>query len=158
MYAGVELYAPNLTSGVQATFAHVSTRASLLTLEFALTSDDACCFIDFGVSSEVAGLPFRRRGTLSLQPKGRPAFSRFLGSLLIANGCVSSFQVRPVQMSRMVFSFTPYSLATKLAFGFPEAGDMSSNLKISRAFSLHSLACGFEHWLCALVDFIQLSF
>ena len=89
---------------------------------------------------------FRRRGAVSLQPKGRPVFTGGLGLRSIASGCVSSRQVRPVQMSRMVFSFTPYSLAKRLALGFSAEDLLSDILKISIALSLVSTACGFGHW------------
>jgi hypothetical protein len=68
-----------------------------------------------GLPSPVAADVRRLRGPLSRRPGGRPVGRAMRGARRGSRWRVSSDQVRPVQMSRMAFSLTPYSCATEVA-------------------------------------------
>jgi hypothetical protein len=84
------------------------------------------------------------RGALSFRPKGRPVFTTFLGRRFVSKGRVSSCQVRPHHMSRIVFSLTLKSLATETADGLILPGDDAlESLNMSITCSLVRTARGF---------------
>ena len=100
-----------------------------------------------------------RRGALSLLPNGRPVFLRGFGCRLKSRGKVSSHQVRPFQISRIVFSLTPKALATDVAVGLDPLGkQLVERQKISMACCLVSTARGLAHETsdgiseCPLID------
>lgn len=121
----------------------ISSSPSELEYDRLSVDSDSVCFIFCVLISS-----FRFLGALSLRPSGRPVFVMVLGCRFISNGKVSSYQVRPLQMSRIVFSLTPNRLATELAVGLvprvPSGRRTPAMRKMSTACCLESTARGFK--------------
>jgi hypothetical protein len=85
------------------------------------------------------------RGALSFRPRGRPSFTSLFGVRAASSGKVSLYQVRPLQMLRIVFSLTPKISATYVGESFALSGNrIWDKRKMSITCSLVSTARAFE--------------
>ena len=92
-----------------------------------------------------------RLGALSFFPSGRPGGPEFRAGRQGSRCLVSACQVRPVQMSRTVFSLTLYFWATRwLLFLDLESKAGGLSMKISTAWSWVRMARG----LAAMSEFL----